>query len=133
MILLVVNISLPANLSILRYNYIMFEQPVYDIEQEKIKQHTLFMLKGLIAETTNPVKAEDKRSVMLSAVSDFNHIMNLDVAKRMLGSAKKAVEKYGVEAKIARASMASPDVTGFYLGISMNDLTRLIKERKASK
>ncbi len=111
----------------------MFEQPVYDIEQEKIKQHTLFMLKGLIAETTNPVKAEDKRSVMLSAVSDFNHIMNLDVAKRMLGSAKKAVEKYGVEAKIARASMASPDVTGFYLGISMNDLTRLIKERKASK
>jgi hypothetical protein len=110
----------------------MFERPVDNIEQKKIKQHTIFMLKSLIAESSAPVKAEDKRNVMLSAVSDLNHVMDPDVAKRMFGPAKKAVEKYGVEAKIVRASMASPDVTGFYLGININDLTRLIKERKKS-
>jgi hypothetical protein len=110
----------------------MFEQSDSIEVKNGIKKSTLFMLKSLIAEKHTPVKAEDKRNVMLSAVSDFNHVMDPDVAKRMFGPAKKAVEKYGVEAKIVRASMASPDVTGFYLGININDLTRLIKERKKS-
>jgi hypothetical protein len=111
----------------------MLEQPD-DIETKNgIKRHTLFVLKSLIDEKIAPVKAEDKHSVMLSAVSDFNHLMNLDTAKKMLGLAKKAVEKYGVKASIVRASMASSDVTGFYLGISMDDLTRLIKERKTKR
>lgn len=101
----------------------MFERPVDDTEQKKIKQHTLFMLKSLIAESSAPVKAEDKRNVMLSAVSDFSHSMNEDIAKKIFSLAKKAVEKYGVKYTIKSAECWGDIVR--YLSVPINEMNRL--------